>query len=97
MMELKAMLQNKLCLLFIEQPDERLTQIISESYFEEKDIRVQTYEFIETQLDDVSNTRTEIQKIIFESRLRCFIQDIDQNGHRSAFFISFLKHFRGDL
>jgi hypothetical protein len=97
MMQHKAMLQNKLLQLFIGQPDERFNQILSESYFEEKDIRRELYEFIEDLVEDVSYTRNEIKKLIFESRLRFFIEDVDRNGHRSALFLSFFKHFRGDV
>jgi hypothetical protein len=89
MMELKADLQNR----FIGEPDERLTQILAQSPFSEKDIRRELYEFIEDKVRDVSDTSNTIKKRIFENRLRFFIQDVDRNGHRSALYTEFLDSF----
>lgn len=63
-MELKANLQNKLFNLLLSEPDARLTEILSQSPFHEKNIRSETYDFdfIEERVRDL-NTRSQAQRV----------------------------------
>lgn len=94
-MELKANLQNKLFNLLLSEPDARLTEIISQSPFHEKNIRSEAYDFIEERVRDL-NTRSQAQRVFLENYLRNFIRDIEQNGHTSAVYREFLNHFLGN-
>lgn len=94
-MELKENLQNnKLFNLLLSEPDARLTEILSQSPFHEKNIRSEAYDFIEERVRDL-NTRSQAQRVFLENYLRNFIRDSEQNGHLSAIYREFLQHFLG--
>jgi len=50
-MELQAHLRNPLCTLLLTEPDARQAQILSQSPFDERNIRSEVYDFIEEKVD----------------------------------------------
>lgn len=96
-MELKANSLDQLFNLLMSETPARLTQILSESPFPERAIRTEALEFITDQLTilNLSDPGTRFKKAVLEHTLRYWLQDLQQNGHRSAFYIHFVEHFTG--
>lgn len=97
-MEFKANLVDQLFHLLVSETPARLTQILSESPFPERAIRTEALEFITDFLSrlNLSDPGTRFEKAVLEHTLRYWLQDVHQNGHRSAFYVEFLRHFRGN-
>ena len=98
-MELKANLVDQLSNLLVSEPTARLTQILSDSPFPEGSIRPEALEFLNDFMDrlNLHEPRSTFEKGLVEAMLRYWIQDVQQNAHRSSFYLEFVKHFRGDL
>lgn len=94
-MELKVNLKNPLFTLLLTEPDARLAQILSQSPFDERNIRSEIDDFLEDKVKNLSSTRFHFQKLLLEACLRYFIQNVQQDGHLSTVYREFLEHFLG--
>lgn len=97
--ELKADLLDQLFNMLIRETPDRLNQILTESPFPERAIRTEALEFIVDSLNqlDLNDPRSNLDKVALTGTLRYWIQDVQQNGHQSAFYLLFIEHFKGIL
>lgn len=95
----KANLLEQLFNLLVSETPARLTQILAESPFPERAIRSEALEFINGLLDRLHMTdpRSLFEKGLLEHTLRYWLQDVQQNGHQSAFYRHFLEHLKGSI
>ena len=97
-LELKANLQDQLFHLLLSEPDERLTQILRESPFNERAIRTEALEFLEEKISaiDLANPRYQHEKVLIEQTLRYWLNNLQEHGSRSLLYTGFITHFRGE-
>ena len=98
-MELKADLLEQLFNLLMGETPDRLNQILAESPFPERAIRSEALEFIVESLNQfhLSDPRSNLDKVALTGTLRYWLQDVQQNGHQSAFYLLFVEHFKGSI
>lgn len=80
---------------------DRLTQIFTSSAFPE---RGEALAFILDSIHEVgslnqlnlSDPGSDLERAVVAGLIRYWIQDIQQSGHQSAFYLRFLDHFRGN-
>jgi hypothetical protein len=96
-LELKADLLEQLVNLFLRESTERLTQILAESPFPEHAQRTEALDFINDFLTrfNLHDPRSNFDERIVEAMLRYWIQDAQQDGHLSAVYREFLRHYLG--
>lgn len=97
--ELKADLLDQLFNLLMRETPDRLNQILTESPFPERAIRTEALEFIGDCLDqlNLNDPRSNVDKEALTAALRYWLQDVQQNGHQSAFYLLFVEHFKGSI
>ncbi|KAL2505779.1 Uncharacterized protein Adt_21400 [Abeliophyllum distichum] len=97
--ELKADLLDQLFNLLMKETTDRLNQILTESPFPERAIRTEALEFIVDFLNqlNLNDPTSNFDKGVLNHTLRYWLQDVQQNGHQSAFYLRFLEHFKGSI
>lgn len=97
--ELKADLLDQLFNLLMRETTDRLNQILTESPFPERAIRTEALDFIVNSLNllNLNDPRSNLDKEMLDGTLRYWLQDVQQNGHQSAFYLWFLDHFKGSI
>lgn len=98
-LELKADLLEQLFNLLMRETTDRLNKILTESPFPERAIRAEALEFIIESLShfNLNDAESNIDKQTLVAILRYWIQDIQQNGHQSAFYLLFVEYFKGSI
>lgn len=98
-LELKADLLEQLFNLLMRETPDRLTHILATSPFPERAVRTEALEFIVDCLAqlNLSNPRSNLDRVVLDGTLRYWVQDVQQNGHQSAFYLWFLDHFKGSI
>lgn len=98
-LELKADLLEQLFNLLMRETPDRLTHILAESPFPERAVRTEALEFIVDCLAqlNLSDPRSNLDRVVLDGTLRYWVQDVQQNGHQSAVYLRFLDHFKGSI
>lgn len=98
-LECKANLLEGLFNLLMGETADRLTQILKESPFPERAVRTEALSFIVDSLSplNLNDPSSNFDKIALTGILRYWIQDVQQNGHQSAFYLSFVEYFKGSI
>lgn len=98
-LELKANLQDKLFDLLINEPNERLLQILRESPFQERAIRSEALEFIEGRLDllNLGNPHPHAypEKVLLQTTLEQWLHNLVEHNNNAIVYTEFISHFRG--
>ncbi|KAH6790265.1 hypothetical protein C2S51_005271 [Perilla frutescens var. frutescens] len=102
-LENKADLLDGIFNLLMGEPTERLRQILLESPFPERAIRTEALDFIVDSIEKVgslnqynlSDPGSSFERRVVTTILQYWIQDIQQHGHLSPFYLQFLDHFMG--
>lgn len=102
-LEKKADLLDGIFHLLMGETDDRLKQILLESPFPERAIRTEALDFIVDSIEKVgslnqynlSNPGSDFERRVVTTILQYWIQDIQQHGHLSVFYLQFLDHFMG--
>lgn len=102
-LELKADLLENLFNLLMRETTDRLNEILAQSPFPERAIRREALDFIVDSLSQVNlnvnltDPRSNFEKQVLNGILRFWLQDVQLNGHQSAFYLRFLEHFKGSI
>lgn len=95
-MELKAQLQNTLVDLFQNESEARIQEMLSQSPFDDGDLREEVFYFLEEKANAIpTNTRSSAERAFFEAHLRNWLGDLTQRRNGSEIYREFVKHFLG--